>query len=222
MFSRIASRYDLANRVLSSGFDLRWRRHLVRWANPQPGERVLDVGTGTGDLLIELIKQQPSLQLAGVDLSREMLGLARGKFQRMRIPGISLLEGDALNLPFRAQSFDAVTIAFGLRNLPDLQRGLREMANQLRHPGGRLLALEFSLPTGRCLQHLYPVYLRYVLPEVGGVITGSREAYQYLQRSIHSFPAPAEILEEFEEMGFSRVEAQPLSGGIVVAYRAIR
>lgn len=220
MFSRIAGRYDLANRVLSGTLDRSWRRKLVQLAKPRPGERVLDVGTGTGDLLIEFHRREPTLSLWGLDLAGGMLAVGREKLRRLRIEA-SLVEGDALQMPFPREAFDIVAIAFGLRNLPDREQGLREMADRLR-PGGRLLVLEFSLPQRRWMRTPYRLYLNEVVPRVGGWLTGDRSAYEYLCRSIQAFPTPPEIAEAMEQAGLTDVRFQALSGGIAGLYRGDR
>ena len=217
MFSRIAGRYDLANRVLSGTLDRTWRRRLVRLAKPRPGERVLDVGTGTGDLLIEFHRREPELVLWGLDLSGGMLAVCREKLRRLRVAA-SLVEGDALRMPFASGAFDIVTIAFGLRNLPDRERGLREMVERLR-PGGRLLILEFSLPQRRWVRAPYLFYLNAIVPRVGGWLTGDRPAYEYLCRTIQEFPTPQEIAEAMERAGLANVRYEALSGGIAWLYR---
>jgi demethylmenaquinone methyltransferase/2-methoxy-6-polyprenyl-1,4-benzoquinol methylase len=217
MFSRIAHRYDLANHVLSLTVDRGWRRKLVRRAAPRPGERALDICTGTGDLLFEFARYEPALSLCGVDLSRGMLTVARQKHLRRNgalSPAVlRLIEGDALKLPFRAESFDIVSIAFGLRNLPQREDGLREMARVLR-PGGRLLVLEFSLPASPLLRGPYLLYLHHVVPRIGGVLTGDRPAYEYLFRSISEYPAPEEIAQDMEAAGLNSVRWERLTGGI--------
>lgn len=219
MFSSISARYDLANHVLSLQLDRVWRKRLVRWADPRPEERVLDVCTGTGDLLLGFAHQHQQLTLWGLDFSREMLALAQKKLHSIRGTSSSLLiEGNALQLPFAPGSFDIVTIAFGLRNLPDIQVGLAEMVRVLK-PGGRLLILEFALPPNRLWRGAYLFYLKHVVPRLGVLITGSRSAYEYLYRSICEFPSPQEILYQLELAGLERTGCLSLVGGIAVVYR---
>jgi demethylmenaquinone methyltransferase/2-methoxy-6-polyprenyl-1,4-benzoquinol methylase len=228
MFSRIAARYDLANHVLSGLRDQAWRRTLVQAAEPKPGERVLDVCTGTGDLLLEFWRKEPQLTLWGLDLSRGMLTVAQSKLQRLsttphlqRSFNMGLIEGDALQLPFPSSALDIVSIAFGLRNLPSYPQGLREMTRVLR-PGGRLLVLEFGLPAAPWLRGLYGFYLKNIVPRVGGWLTGDPPAYEYLHRSICEFPPPEQITAWMEEGGLTRAQARPLTGGIVYLYRGER
>lgn len=221
MFSSISSRYDLANHILSCNRDRSWRRSLARWANPHPAEKVLDVCTGTANLLLEFAWHTPKLNLWGLDLSRQMLALGKDKLQRFRHTKALLIEGDALKLPFQSECFGIVTIAFGLRNLQDLRAGLVEMARVLR-PGGWLLILEFALPPNTLLRKPYLFYLKNLIPRLGALLTGSREAYEYLQNSICEFPAPDEILELLRLLGFRKLEAKALTGGIAYAYRGER
>jgi demethylmenaquinone methyltransferase/2-methoxy-6-polyprenyl-1,4-benzoquinol methylase len=224
MFSRISARYDLANRVLSFRLDRRWRRRLVRWANPQPAEKILDVCTGTADLLLEfcLHHREERLHLWGLDLSRDMLTLAQKK---LRSHGGTyetlLIEGDALQLPFPSGSLDLVTVGFGLRNLPELHSGLVEIVRVLK-PGGRLFLLEFALPENSLWRSFYLFYLRHVVPRLGALITGSRDAYEYLYRSIREFPLPQAILQQLELVELVRTECLSLAGGIAVIYRGER
>ncbi len=218
MFSRISSRYDLANHVLSWNLDRGWRRRLVEWAAPRPAERVLDVCTGTADLLLACACQQEPLSLWGVDLSWEMLSVGQKKLQALGCaPRALLIEADAMRLPFASETFDLVTIAFGLRNLPDIQAGLAELARVL-NPKGRLLMLEFALPSRALWRRIYLFYLKQIVPRVGALLTGSREAYQYLYRSICEFPSPTEIEERMSQAGLRGVKSLPLAGGIAFLY----
>ncbi|MCX8103662.1 MAG: bifunctional demethylmenaquinone methyltransferase/2-methoxy-6-polyprenyl-1,4-benzoquinol methylase UbiE [Candidatus Bipolaricaulota bacterium] len=231
MFSRIARRYDLANHVLSLNRDRAWRRELVREADPKPGERLLDVCTGTGDIALEFARTCPDLEIVGLDLSEEMLRVAREKVHPHPRPlslrgergeraegSIQFVRGNALELPFAQDSFEIVTIAFGLRNLPDRVQGLREIYRVLS-PGGRVFILEFSVPQHVLVRLIYLPYLRYILPRVGGVLSGSRTPYEYLRDSILDFPERAQILEELSEAGFHPVGYRDLTFGIATLYR---
>lgn len=223
LFSPIARRYDLINGVLSFGLDHWWRRRLVQLAAPRPGERLLDLCTGTAAVALAFARREPQLTITGIDLSKEMLDVGRAKLKSL--PGaaqITLQEGDALATRFPDGSFDLVTIAFGLRNLPDYQQALREMRRLLR-PGGRLLILEFGLPSAALFCAIYRQYLRYGVPWLGGRLSGAgAEAYRYLERSIRDFPPPIRLLTLLEETGFSSVKSCSLSGGIAVLYRGER
>lgn len=221
MFSKIARRYDRANHILSFNRDTFWRRELVKQADPKRGERLLDLCTGTGDVIFEFMKFCPNLQISGLDLSEEMLQVAHEKlrvFQDLSpAGGVRLVQGNALELPFGDNSFDIVTIAFGLRNLPDRARGLKEIYRVLA-PSGRALLLEFSLPQSFVVRFGYLIYLRSLVPWLGGWLTGERGPYKYLQNSIVSFPDRAQILQELYEVGFRPVGYRDLTFGIATLY----
>ena len=208
MFARIARRYDFLNRVLSAGIDRRWRARLVRRLAPLSGREVLDVACGTGDLAFELA--EAGARVVGLDFTREMLVLARAKDGARRV---SFLNGDALALPFERASFDAATIAFGLRNLEDRRRGLAELARVVR-PGGSVMVLEFSLPRARLLAAPYRFYFTRILPRVGALVSGDGEAYRYLPETVLAWPKPEELQREMEGVGLARCGFELLSGGI--------
>src|SRR5713226_6811796 len=185
MFDRIAHRYDLVNTVLSFGTDGGWRRRDARVTGLAPGGSALDVACGSGKLTAELARiAGPTGRVVGLDFSPEMLAVAR-----LHHPEIEFTEGDALNLPFQEASFDAATIAFGLRNLADPVRGLREMARALK-PGGRAVVLEFVKPPRGPVGSAYRVYLRTLLPALGGALSGEPSAYRYLSDTVDSYRTP--------------------------------
>lgn len=218
MFSKIARCYDLANHILSLNRDRAWRKALVQQAAPKAGERLLDLCTGTGDVVIEFARACPELQIVGLDLSEEMLRVAREKCTQLGLDQrVQFVPGNALELPFAQNSFEIVTIAFGLRNLPDRAQGLREIYRVLS-PGGRVFILEFSVPQGFLARLVYLPYLRYILPTVGGLVSGSRAPYEYLRDSIVSFPGRATILEELYGAGFRPVGYRDLTMGIATLY----
>lgn len=208
MFARIARRYDFLNRVLSVGIDRRWRARLVARLGEPSGLRVLDVACGTGDLAFEL--SAAGAHVVGLDFTHEMLVIARGKDRAARVP---FLNGDALALPFEAGSFDAATIAFGLRNLADRGRGLSELARVVR-PGGRVMVLEFSLPRSPLLAGPYRFYFTRVLPRIGALVSGDGEAYRYLPDTVLAWPRPEELQREMEAAGLTGCGFELLSGGI--------
>ena len=214
MFERIARRYDLANHLLSGGLDFWWRHRaseIVRRWQPQ---RVLDLATGSGDLALTIARKLPEAKITGADFSPEMLAVARGK-------GLAnTIVADALALPFATASFDAVTVAFGLRNMVDWNAALAEMARVLT-PGGHVLVLDFSLPGG-AWRPLYRAYLHHCLPWLAGLITGQKAAYDYLGDSIERFPSGQEMCALIEANGLHNAQAQPLSGGIVTIYCGTR
>ena len=213
MFARISPRYDLLNHLLSGNIDKRWRRKTIRKLRPliPPNPQVLDVACGTGDLSIEIFEDMGA-EVVGLDFCRPMLELARQKTQR-----IDFVEGDALGLPFADQTFDAVTIGFGLRNLANVEAGLSELRRVLR-PGGRAAILEFSQPTGRGFRALVSFYYARVLPRLGGMLSGSRSAYEYLPDSISRFPDQERLAELMRGAGFDEVSFENLTGGIAALH----
>jgi demethylmenaquinone methyltransferase/2-methoxy-6-polyprenyl-1,4-benzoquinol methylase len=213
MFARISPRYDLLNHLLSGNIDRRWRRLVatkLKGLLPE-GSRVLDVACGTGDLSIQLFESIHA-QVIGVDFCRPMLEIAARK-----APQIMFIEGDALRLPFAALTFDAVTIAFGLRNLSSVEVGLEELRRVLR-PGGWLIVLEFSTPVVPGFRALFDFYFGRVLPRVGGLLSGSREAYQYLPDSVGRFATQDQLASMMRDAGFEKVGFENLTGGIAALH----
>lgn len=219
MFGRIARRYDLANRLLSGGRDVAWRRRLVAATRAGAPRDVLDLATGSGDVAFALSRALPGARIIGADFCAPMLEEAgRKQSAAGGYANVRFLPGDALALPFPDASFDAVTIAFGLRNLADRARGLAEMRRVLR-PGGRLLVLEFSQPFA-WFRPCYLLYLRRILPVIAGTVTGDRAAYVYLNESIEVFPGRAALAAEITAAGFTSVRARALTAGIVALHEA--
>lgn len=218
MFSSIAPRYDVTNVVLSLGVDRLWRRVAVRESGAGVGARVLDCATGTGDLALALRRAVgPSGSVVGMDFCAAMLGPAREKARRAGLEDIRFEEGDALALRYPAGAFDVATIAFGIRNVDDPVRCLKEMARVVR-PGGRVVVLEFGQPKG-LWGALYRLYSRALMPAVGGLLTGNRAAYAYLPRTAAAFPAGERFLALMDEAAaFSARRAVSLSGGIAYVY----
>ena len=222
MFSKIAGRYDLLNRLLSFGVDTRWRKELAEEISRHQGEAILDLATGTADVALTLARDLPDTdRIVGTDFAIPMLHLASEKVHRQGTNKIQLCAGDALALPFRDASFGSVTIAFGLRNLPDREAGLREMLRMLT-PGGKLVILEFTRMEHRLLGPLFRFYFHYVLPILGGIISGSFGAYRYLPSSVDDFPGPLELGREMHEAGFTNVKYRPLSLGIACLHTGER
>lgn len=218
MFDRIAFRYDRLNRILSLGLDQRWRRRVARHLPDRPALRLLDLATGTADQLLAMVGDARVECGVGMDLAEEMLVIGRAKLDRLGLQDqVTLETGDACAIPAADGSFDAVTISFGIRNVPDVDLALREMRRVLSD-GGRALVLEFSLPEGRILRGCHRFYLRHVLPRIGGWLSGDRDAYRYLNQTIESFPYGEAFCALMREAGFTRVNAHPLSGGIVTLY----
>lgn len=219
MFDRIASRYDLLNRTLSLRQDVAWRRRVCRHMPEGTDLVLLDLATGTADQLITLIRRVEAIETGvGVDMSEGMLEYGRVKVAEAGLESrIQLKRGDATEIPFDAESFDVVTISFGIRNVVDVSGALREMHRVLR-PGGRALVLEFSMPGSALLRGPYLLYLRHILPVIGGFISGDRRAYKYLNQTVESFPSGAAFTALMDEAGFTDTQAFPLTGGIASLY----
>ncbi|MSU46080.1 MAG: ubiquinone/menaquinone biosynthesis methyltransferase [Lacunisphaera sp.] len=220
MFARIAGRYDLTNHLLSGGLDFCWRQRLVRAVHDAHPGAVLDLATGSGDVVFALADGlPPGVKLTGMDFCQPMLDEAvKKRAGSPRWAAIEFLPGDGLALPLPATSFDAVTIAFGLRNMADRPKALGEIRRVLR-PGGALFVLEFSQPHF-WVRPLYYTYLKLVLPLIAGVVTGDRAAYEYLGGSIEQFPHRRALAVEIRRAGFVAVTATPLTGGLVALHVA--
>src|ERR1044072_8876456 len=213
MFANIAPRYDLLNHVLSVNIDKRWRRVVVaRLSELLPEHsRVLDVGCGTGDLSLKLF-EKTTAQVTGIDFCGPMLKLAKTK-----APQLQFIEGDALRLPFAEASFDGLTIGFALRNLADVDRGLRELLRVLK-PDGHVAILEFSHPLNPAFASLVKFYNWRLLPWIGGAVSGSRGAYEYLPDSISKFPNQETLASMMRAAGFADVRFENLSGGVAALH----
>ena len=222
MFSSIAPRYDFLNRLLSLGVDRRWRRLAVAETVPPAGGRFLDVATGTADMALEILRQQgPGASVAGVDLSVEMMRVGREKCARAgRGDRVSFLRAPGESLPFRDGAFDSACVAFGIRNVVDRERGLREMCRVVRS-GGRVVVLEFSTPPGAFFGPLYRFYFRSVLPRIGAIFSRG-SAYAYLPDSVLAFPDPPAFAEMMRAAGCASVTRRPLTFGIVTLYVGVR
>jgi demethylmenaquinone methyltransferase/2-methoxy-6-polyprenyl-1,4-benzoquinol methylase len=223
MFDQIARRYDLLNHLLSAGIDRRWRRRAIRSLELSGREIVLDLCTGTGDLAIAAVRAHPAARrVIGVDFAGEMLRIGRGKLDRDRLADrIALARGDATRIPVAACAVDAVTIAFGIRNVEDARAACREIARVLR-PGGRLAILEFAIPTMPVVRQVYSWYFRRVLPLVGRLVSRHNAAYSYLPASVGAFAAPHEFVTILRQAGLDQVSAIPLTLGVVYLYTARR
>jgi demethylmenaquinone methyltransferase/2-methoxy-6-polyprenyl-1,4-benzoquinol methylase len=221
MFAGIAGRYDLLNHLLSGNVDKRWRRLVAHTLQPSlvEGARVLDVACGTGDLSLVLASAGAG-HVVGLDFCRPMLEIARRKAATgSRV--IPFVEGDALRLPFADETFDAVTIAFGLRNLAGVADGLSELRRILR-PDGRVAVLEFSSPVLPGFRALFRFYFTRVLPRIGGLVSGARGAYEYLPDSVSRFPDQKRLVELMREAGFADVSYRNLTGGIAALHTGTR
>ena len=221
VFEAVAPRYDLMNDLMSGGVHRLWKAEMVRWLNPRPGQRLLDVAGGTGDIAARFLAV-PGTGAVVCDINLAMLSAGRDRaIDRGEVRGILWLCGDAEALPIATGAADAVSIAFGLRNVTHIDAALAEMCRVLR-PGGRFACLEFSHVSEPMLARLYDLYSFSVLPRLGAVVAGDREAYQYLVESIRRFPKQAELAERMSQAGFERVRVRNLSGGIAALHTGWR
>ena len=222
MFTSIAPRYDFLNRLLSVGQDKYWRQRAIDLLDPMENERILDVATGTGDMVIEVAKRNLSVKIFGIDFSQRMLDLGRIKIARNGYnQAVSLQIGSGECLPFADESFDGVICAFGIRNFADVQLGLREFFRVLK-PGGRVVVLEFSIPQNQFLKTAYEWYFNLILPKIGNIISGHSNAYSYLPESVANFPSQKKFIKWIEKIGFKKVSFSELTFGIVSIHRGYK
>lgn len=219
MFNEIAENYDLANTVMSAGIHHLWRKALVKWSGAKDGHEVLDCATGTGDLAIEFKKAVgPAGRVVGTDFSPGMLGPAPAKAAKAGLE-IQFEQADVTDLKYEDASFDISSISFGIRNVENPVKGISELARVVR-PGGIVMVLEFGQPSVPGFRQAYEFYSRHILPKVGGLVTGRRQAYEYLQDSSAQFPCREGFVALMNETGrFSKVEYRPVSFGIAYLYK---
>ena len=218
MFDNIAPKYDLLNHTLSMSIDRVWRRRVVGEVRRAKPGRILDVATGTGDLAIAMARRIRDVQVLGVDLSEQMLAVARRKIEARGLDGRIVLDrGDAERLAVADASVDVATVAFGVRNFGDLGAGLRELARTIK-PGGKVVILEFSRPRNRVFRALYEFYSYKILPRIGGLGSRDKRAYEYLPASVGEFPAPEEFMAMMARAGFRNCRARSQSFGIAQIY----
>lgn len=223
MFDSISGRYDLLNRILSLGIDRLWRKKALRMLKNTPGH-LLDVATGTGDMVFMAADITGADRITGVDLSAGMLEVARKRLENSKLPKtkeIRFIKGDAEQMPFDDNTFDCVTVAFGVRNFGDLGQGLRQMQRVLR-PGAPAIILEFSKPRHFPFKQLYHIYFRHVLPLIGSWTSGDKKAYRYLFDSVQAFPDYGAFCTELNKAGFERASYKALSLGICAIYIAYK
>ena len=221
MFDHIAPAYDRLNHLMSLGIDRSWRRTALKWLRPHRPALVLDVATGTGDFAIQTCRMLPSASLTGVDLSEGMMQVGRRKVEQAGLAArIDFQREDCEALTFSDASFDAVTVAFGIRNFEHLDRGLREMCRVLR-PGGHLVILELSTPDRPPMKQLYRIYSR-LIPLMGRLVSHDRSAYTYLPQSIRAFPQGEVMSESIRRAGFSDVRFRRLTFGVCTLYMATK
>ncbi len=221
MFDNISSDYDFLNHFLSLGIDIIWRRKAIKYLGEFHPKLILDVATGTGDFAIEALKLNPR-RITGVDISEGMLEVGR---QKMKTQGyddrIELRYGDSEDLPFDDDTFDAVIVAFGVRNFENLENGLAEMLRVVR-PGGRVVVLEFSKPVKFPFKQLYNFYFKFVLPKIGRWVSKDSSAYAYLPESVQAFPDGTAFIRILNRLGYKKTQCKPLTFGISSLYIGIK
>ena len=221
MFARIVPRYDLMNRLMTFTMDRRWRAETVDLAALPPGGRALDVATGTGDLALEFLRRSHPGLVVATDFCEPMLHVARRKLAEHEDRVVTFQLGDALHLPYRDDSFDAVTIGFALRNVADLPSALRELWRVTR-PGGRLVSLELTRPRNAVVAALFAIYFYRLVPAIGGLVTGEPDAYTYLPNSLTHFPRAGELAQMLLEAGFVRVDVHLRAMGTIALHVATK
>lgn len=223
MFDSIAPRYDLLNRVLSVGLDVRWRTRAIRSLDLRGGETLLDLCTGTADLAIAATEADaPAARVIGVDFSGEMLRQGAAKLRTRGLQSrIHLVQGDAMRIPLEDESVDGAMVAFGIRNVQEPDVTFSDVLRVLR-PGGRFAILEFGLPRLPVVRPAYLFYFRHILPRIGSLVSGHSSAYTYLPASVGTFPEPAILMSRLKDRGFSDVKAVPLTFGVVYLYSAAK
>jgi demethylmenaquinone methyltransferase/2-methoxy-6-polyprenyl-1,4-benzoquinol methylase len=220
MFNRIAPYYDFLNHLLSLGIDRYWRKKAISMLGHGKYPKILDMATGTADVALTLKKYYPDSNITGLDISVEMLAIGREKINRKGLtPSITLLEGDSENIPFPDHYFDAITVAFGVRNFENLDKGISEMQRVLKKEG-KLIVLEFSQPTFFLFKFIFNFYFKYILPFIGRLTSKDPRAYKYLYESVQAFPSGNKFLDVLGKNGFKPVQCTPLTVGICSVYLA--
>jgi demethylmenaquinone methyltransferase/2-methoxy-6-polyprenyl-1,4-benzoquinol methylase len=221
MFNSISGNYDFLNHFLSLGIDITWRKKAIRLLQQSAPKFILDVATGTGDFAIEALKLNPE-KITGIDISEGMLDVGRKKMKDRNLDHrIELVEADSENLPFEQNKFDAVIVAFGVRNFENLERGLSEMLRVLK-PGGKVVILEFSRPSVFPFRQLYHFYFKFILPKIGSVVSRDQAAYTYLPESVQAFPDGRQFIEILQRLGYKNTTCKPLTFGISSLYTGIK
>ena len=218
MFDSIAHKYDFLNRFLSAGIDKGWRKKALRELKDIAPQNILDVATGTADVAIMAEKMYHPQKITGIDISDGMLEIGRKKIAALQLSSkIELINGDSEKIPFEDNSFEAVTVAFGVRNFSYLTIGLEEILRVLK-PGGKLVVLEFSKPQASLIKPFYSLYMEHIAPWVGKTFSKNKAAYQYLNESIKNFPEGEKFTQILKQTGYSNVQRKPLSMGICTIY----
>lgn len=222
MFDNIAYRYDFLNRFLSAGIDIQWRKKAIRMLKDINPQKILDVATGTGDIAIMAARILQPDKIIGIDISDGMLNFGRKKIEKLGLGNtIELLNGDSETINFESNSFDAVTVAFGVRNFQNLEKGLSEIRRVLK-PGGKLVVLEFSKPKAPVIKQVYHVYMNAVAPGMGKLFSKNRDAYRYLDESIKKFPEGKNFTTILDNLGYTNTYCKPLSFGICSIYCGVK
>lgn len=222
MFDRIAHRYDFLNRTLSGGIDIWWRKKVRERLPDREGLALLDLATGTGDMLLSLMRDPRVERALGLDLSEGMLAYGKEKVAKSPFADRARLDvGDVMKLEAHQGQYDVATISFGIRNVLDVSEGLKQIGSTLK-PQGRALILEFSAPTNAVFRPVYLFYLRNILPQIGGLISGDQSAYRYLNETIETFPSGNDFCDLMRDAGFVNVSATPLTFGIATIYQGDR
>lgn len=218
MFDDIAPHYDFINHLLSFQIDKIWRRKTARFIAQNNPQTILDLATGTADLAIQLARKCPQSKITGIDLSEKMLGLGQEKINAKHLENqINLCRGNACELPYEDNSFDAITVAFGVRNFQDLEKGLMEMQRVIKK-GGHIAILEFSTPNRPIFKTIYSFYFHKILPLLGKIISRNKSAYQYLPKSVSKFPSPDTFILIMKRCGLNCYQKRSLFGGIATLY----
>lgn len=221
MFNNIAWKYDFLNRFLSFGIDQRWRKKAIQRLNITEQSKIIDIATGTADLAIEIEKQHSPKHIIGLDISDKMLEIGRKKVAKRNLESkIELVEGDSENIPYEDNTFDAATVAYGVRNFENLSKGLQEIYRSL-NTGGQIVVLEFSKP-GFPIKQIFDLYFKYILPFIGKITSRDQRAYQYLYESVQTFPDGQDFVHELEQVGFKNCECKRLTFGISSIYVGIK
>jgi demethylmenaquinone methyltransferase/2-methoxy-6-polyprenyl-1,4-benzoquinol methylase len=219
MFNDISGKYDFLNHLLSLGNDFIWRRKFVNQLSRYKPQHVLDVATGTGDLAVLICTLEPE-RVTGIDIAGNMLAIAKEKAAQKQLQDkLTFQEGDAEDLPFPDELFDAVTVAFGVRNFNDLERGLTEMKRVMK-TGGVMMILEFSHPASFPWKQLYRFYSKHIIPFIGKIVSGNKQAYTYLPESISAFPSGNDFLVSLEKVGMKNVSQRALTFGVATIYKS--
>ncbi len=221
MFDNISPKYDFLNRILSMGIDIQWRKKVVSQLKALDIEKVLDIATGTGDLAI-MIAENTDAQVTGLDLSEGMLEFGRKKVTEKKLDDrIKMIQGDSENLPFEDNTFDAITVSFGVRNFENLEKGLLEI-NRVLKPNGTFIILEFAQPEKFPMKQLYSFYSKHILPTIGRILSKDNSAYTYLPESVEAFPYGDRMVSIIEKCNFNSVISQSLTFGISTIYTSYK